>query len=86
MEACHPNLVTESRLLGFEGAATYLDITKRSVYRLVERGIIRPVRLPGVRRTLFDKKDLDALIEAGKPQAGDAPDQQAAQLGSTEDL
>jgi excisionase family DNA binding protein len=74
-------VMEQPRLLGLEGTATYLDITQRSLYRLVERGIIKPVRLPGVRRTLFDKRDLDALIERGKQQTTAADDEPAGQVG-----
>jgi hypothetical protein len=58
----------ESRLLGREAAALYLDMTTRSLDRLVERGVITPVKISGLRRTWFDRGDLDALIEAVKPR------------------
>jgi excisionase family DNA binding protein len=74
----------EPRLLGLERAADYLDITQRSLYRLMERGIINPVRLPGVRRTLFDKHDLDALVESRKSQVASGTTDQAKQVGAEE--
>ena len=52
-----------SRLLGVHATATYLGITPRSVYRLVEEGFLTPVRLPGLRRTLFDRQNLDDFVE-----------------------
>jgi excisionase family DNA binding protein len=55
-----------TRLLGREQAATYLGVTTRSLHRLVARGFLSPVRISGVRRTLFDQHDLDALVESAK--------------------
>ena len=54
-----------TRLLGREQAATYLGMTTRSLHRLVARGL-NPIRISGVRRTLFDQHDLDALVESAK--------------------
>jgi excisionase family DNA binding protein len=55
-----------SRLLGLQEAATYLGITPRSVYRLVEQGFLIPVRLPGLRRTLFDRRNLEDFVELAR--------------------
>jgi excisionase family DNA binding protein len=57
---------SEIRLLGLAAAASYLDVTPRTIQRLIGRGVLEPVRLPGVRRTLVDRQDLDQLIETGK--------------------
>lgn len=56
----------ESRLLGLEKAAAYIDATPRTVQRLIKHGLLRPVKLGGLRRVLIDRADLDQLIEAGK--------------------
>jgi excisionase family DNA binding protein len=56
----------DPRLLGREQAATYLGVTTRSIHRLVARGLLSPVRIHGVRRTLFDRSDLDELVAAAK--------------------
>jgi excisionase family DNA binding protein len=56
-------------LLGRVQAAGYLNITTRTLDRLIARGLLRPIRLPGVRRTLFDRADLDALVDAGRESA-----------------
>ena len=56
------------RLFGREAAAGYMNMTIRSLERLVGKGILTPVRIAGFRRTLFDKQDLDRLIEASKNQ------------------
>ena len=56
----------ERRLLGREESAAYLGITTKSIERLVEKGILMPIRLPGFRRVLFDKKDIDDMIVSNK--------------------
>jgi excisionase family DNA binding protein len=48
------------------GAAEYLGVSVRSVWRLVDAGRLRPVRLPGLRCVAFDVRELDALIEASR--------------------
>jgi hypothetical protein len=68
----------DSRLLGRDAAAEYLDLTTRSLNRLVGKGVLRPIKIPGLRRTMFDRADLDALIDAGKAGAlGETADAQA---------
>ena len=63
-------MVTEpevvQRLMSFDASAKYCGLTGQSLRRLMSRGILRPVRIPTLRRVLFDKQDLDELIEAGK--------------------
>jgi excisionase family DNA binding protein len=54
------------RLLGFDAAANYLNVTEQSIRRLMARGVLQPVRIPTLRRVLFDRQDLDSLINAGK--------------------
>lgn len=75
----------ESRLLGPDAAASYLGLTPRSLYRLVDRGVIAPVKIPGMRRTFFDRSDLDALIEMGKLQRAARPNEPVMQLGVDDD-
>ncbi|HSF32514.1 MAG TPA: helix-turn-helix domain-containing protein [Candidatus Tectomicrobia bacterium] len=58
--------VSAAHLLGLEEAATYLGITPRSIYRLVAQGLLTPVRLPSVRRTLFDRRNLEDLGELAR--------------------
>jgi excisionase family DNA binding protein len=57
----------DARLVGLSEAARYLGVTVRSVQNLVLRGVIQPVRIPGLRRTLFDRMDLEQLVKAGRP-------------------
>ncbi len=58
--------ITEGRLLGFEEVASYLHVNGATIRRLIERGVLQPVRIPTLRRVLFDRQDLDHLIETGK--------------------
>ncbi|QOG06399.1 helix-turn-helix domain-containing protein [Aureimonas sp. OT7] len=41
--------------------ATYLRSSRTSLYRMIRRGDVKPIKLGG--RTLFRRTDLDALIE-----------------------
>ncbi len=73
-----------ARLLDVEDAALYLGgISTWTIRALVTRGVLVPVRLPSCRQTsesnrrlLFDRNDLDALIDqwkqgsTGTPNAG----------------
>ena len=74
----------ESRLMGREAAATYLNITTRSLDRLVGRGIITPVKIAGLRRIWFDRADLDALIDAAKPYESPGVGEQAPSVEISE--
>ena len=58
--------VSETRLLGFDAAANYLNVNGQTIRRLIARGVLQPVRIPTLRRVLFDRQDLDSLIAAGK--------------------
>jgi hypothetical protein len=58
--------VLQQRLMSFDASAKYCGLTGQSLRRLMLRGILRPVRIPTLRRVLFDRQDLDELIEAGK--------------------
>jgi excisionase family DNA binding protein len=58
------------RLLSARETATYLAIGYETVLLLVKTGTLRPVRLPlgdgELRKLLFDRVDLDRLVEANK--------------------
>jgi hypothetical protein len=54
------------RLLSFHHSAEYCGVTQQTIRRLMARGILTPVRLPAVRRILFDRLDLDRMIEGAK--------------------
>jgi hypothetical protein len=54
------------RSLSREGTAAYLGTTALTVDRLVGKGLLMPIRLPGLRRLFFDRMDVDAFVDAGK--------------------
>jgi excisionase family DNA binding protein len=58
------------RLLDVEATAGYLGVSPWTVRDLVERGSLSRVALPGVRRLLFDRCDLDRLVETSRLAAG----------------
>ena len=67
-------LLTSPRLLGLRAAAAYLGVGERTARELDAAGVLRRVRIPApgaaaVRRLLYDRQDLDALIEAWKDPA-----------------
>jgi hypothetical protein len=62
------------RLLNLEAAARYLGVSPWTIRELEWKGILRRVRvpLPGgreLRKLLFDKADLDRLIDGWKEAA-----------------
>jgi excisionase family DNA binding protein len=52
------------RLLTVKAACNYLSISRTTLYRMIEQKEVPVVNIGG--RTLFDKNDLDALIEESK--------------------
>jgi hypothetical protein len=62
--------VMRSRLVGVDDAATFLGVSSWSVRRLVDNGHLRRVRLPlgksDCRRLLFDRIDLECLVDVSK--------------------
>lgn len=62
------------RLLDLHAAASYLGISEWTVRTLEQQGILRRIRIPlqghaELRKLLFDKSDLDRLIECWKDGA-----------------
>jgi excisionase family DNA binding protein len=59
-----------TRLLSARETARYLGLAYDTVLSLVKGGTLRPVRLPlgggELRKLLFDRADLDRLVEASK--------------------
>jgi hypothetical protein len=63
-----------ARLLDLDGAAAYLAVSGWTVRDLEAAGVLRRVRVPlpkggELRKLLFDRADLDHLIEAWKEAA-----------------
>ncbi len=70
------NLVTPvlpDPLIDVRGAATTLGVSVRTIYSLMAKGMLPPVRVLG--RTLFDPADIRAFIARAK-QDGSAPRQE----------
>jgi hypothetical protein len=60
-----------ARLLGVRATAAYMGIGVRLVYELRAGGLLQPVSLPRgggrqITKLLFDRRDLDAFIDANK--------------------
>ncbi len=59
-----PILLGEKRLISVADAAKYLGVQKSTIYSWAWRRKIPSVKMG--RRLLFDREDLDRMIEAGK--------------------
>ena len=54
-------------LLGVKSAAEYLGVTRQRVYKMIEDGVLIPVRVDG--KPFFTVQQLDKRIEKfGKPK------------------
>jgi excisionase family DNA binding protein len=62
-----PNLYR--RLLTVQGAARYLGLSYWTVRRMLITGVLPRVVIPGCRRLLVDRRDLDRALEAWKESA-----------------
>jgi excisionase family DNA binding protein len=58
--------VSPSAWLDYDGAAEYLGVSKASLYKLVERGRIKPSGKNG-RYVRFRREDLDRFMAGGDP-------------------
>jgi excisionase family DNA binding protein len=56
----------DPRLLRLNEAAAYLGLSVSGFYTLISRGVVRPIRLPGLRGPRFDRREVDAAIEEQK--------------------
>jgi hypothetical protein len=59
------------RLLDVHGLAAYLSMPEATVYDLAARGVLRRVRVPlpdgsDLRKLLFDRQDVDRIVESWK--------------------
>ncbi len=64
----------KTRLLSVEDAATYLGVQKSTIYSWAWRRKIPSVKMG--RRLLFDREDLDRIIEERKREVEPSPDQE----------
>ena len=46
-------------------AAHYLRVSRRTMYNLMDRGVLRWHEIPGLRGRWFKREDLDALRQPG---------------------
>jgi hypothetical protein len=73
--AVNPTVRTRPRLATVEQAAAYLAFgdpdrpAVRSVWRLIERQDLTPIRLPGMRRTFVEWAELDRLVDRAREDA-----------------
>jgi excisionase family DNA binding protein len=58
--------VSPKRLVGLRELSAELGIPYGTLYDLVKRGELPAVNLPGVRRILVDRKDLERCLEIWK--------------------
>ena len=54
------------RCFDIQATATFLGVSRRAVWRLVERGTLRPIRLQGLRKVLIDRLEIERVIDEGK--------------------
>jgi hypothetical protein len=47
-------------------AAVYSGIPERRLWAYLAEGRLRPIKMPGMRRVLVDRLDLDRLLEENK--------------------
>lgn len=64
------NNVVEPRLYRLVDAARFLGVSVSTAYQLIERGVLEPLTLPGLRGARFDRADLETLVERMKTTAG----------------
>ncbi len=64
----------KTRLLSVEEAASYLGVQKSTIYSWAWRRKIPSVKMG--RRLLFDREDLDRIIEERKREVEPSPDQE----------
>ncbi len=70
----------ENRLLNVEGSAKYLGVRKSTIYSWAAQKKIPSVKIG--RRLLFDRKDLDGLIEKNKREGESFLDHRESDQGS----
>lgn len=60
------------RGLPLPAAAAYSGVPVRALWRLIAGGLLAPVRVPGTRRVLLLRDDLDRLLEASTIRSAEA--------------
>ena len=72
-------VTSSARLLDTHEAARYLGVCGGTVRSLVTKGKLTAIRPPGMRRLLFDVRDLDLLVEQWKAASSTQPIAQLSQ-------
>jgi hypothetical protein len=69
LRAMGTSATTPSRLLRGKAAAAYYDVPYTTFRLWAKKGLIPVVRIPGTAALLFDRAELDLLIERSKERA-----------------
>lgn len=59
-----------SRGMSVVEAARYFTVSPRTVWRMLALGVLRPVPIPGCRRVVLDRRDLDRAFDDWKDGLG----------------
>ena len=62
---------TAQRYLSYADAARYSGMSEQTLRRLVEAGRLRAYRPTGQRKVVFDRVELDALIQGSMDQSSE---------------
>lgn len=49
-----------------DDASIYLGVSAWVTWELIRIGTLKPVKIPGIKRTLLDREDLDAVVVGWK--------------------
>jgi hypothetical protein len=63
----HAGLEDEPVLLDRLAVAKLLYVKPRSIKEYVKRGVLHPLRVPGGRKVLFDRRAVLAVLESAAP-------------------
>jgi DNA-binding transcriptional MerR regulator len=58
------------QLLNRDELAEVLKVSKSTVIRLENKGLLKPIRLPDTKIVLYDLADVEELIQASKQSNG----------------
>lgn len=75
-ELCKSN-ASEEAWLTMPQAMEYLQVSRRTLYRLMDEGTLPYYRITGTRQRRFKRSDLDQLLVLEEPGAADEPDESA---------
>lgn len=73
-ESCRSN-TSEDVWLTMPQAMEYLQVSRRTLYRLMDEGTLPYYRITGTRQRRFKRNDLDQLMVLEAPGAADEPDE-----------